>query len=60
MDGTKVANIAEVSTSTGAVVTAFGHTANGQVETLLGVGGHILSSRMEYYHHHQWQRRTST
>jgi hypothetical protein len=43
VDGTKVANIAEVSTSTGAVVTAFGHTANGQVETLLGVGGHILA-----------------
>ena len=43
MDGTKVASIAEVSTSTGAVVTAFGHTANGQVETLLGVGGHILA-----------------
>jgi hypothetical protein len=43
VDGTKVANIAEVSTSTGAVVTAFGHTANGQVETLLGVRGHILA-----------------
>ena len=25
------------------MVTAFGHTANGQVETLLGVGGHILA-----------------
>ena len=44
VDGTKVANIAEVSTSgTGALVTAFGHTANGQVETLLGVKGHILA-----------------
>ena len=44
MNGTKVANLAEVSTSgTGALVTAFGHTANGQVETLLGVKGHILA-----------------
>jgi hypothetical protein len=43
VDGTKVANIAEVSaTGTGAVVTTFGHTANGQVNTLLGVDGHIL------------------
>ena len=44
VNGTKVANLAEVSTSgTGALVTAFGHTANGQVETLLGVSGHILA-----------------
>ena len=43
VDGTKVANIAEVSTSTGALVTAFGHSANGQVSTLLGVDGHILA-----------------
>jgi hypothetical protein len=43
VNGTKVGNLAEVSTSTGAVVTAFGHTANGQVETLLGAGGHILA-----------------
>ena len=40
---TKVSNIAEVSTSTGAVTTAFGHSANGQVSTLLGVRGHILA-----------------
>ena len=40
---TKVSNIAEVSTSTGAVTTAFGHSANGQVNTLLGVAGHILA-----------------
>ena len=44
VNGTKVANLAEISTTgTGAVVTTFGHTANGQVETLLGVGGHILA-----------------
>jgi hypothetical protein len=47
VNGTKVANIAEIDTTTGNVVTSFGHTANGQVETLLGVtlGGvsHILA-----------------
>ena len=44
VDGTKVGNLAEISTTgTGAVVTTFGHTANGQVNTLLGVGGHILA-----------------
>lgn len=36
-------NIAEVDTTTGAVVTAFGHSASGRVETLLGVDGHILA-----------------
>jgi hypothetical protein len=41
--GTVVKNIAEVSTSTGAVVTGFGHNANGAVETLLAVKGHILT-----------------
>ncbi len=39
---TKVADLAEVSTSTGAVVTGFAHSANGQVNTLLGADGHIL------------------
>jgi hypothetical protein len=44
VDGTKVGNLAEISTTgTGTVVTTFGHTANGQVETLLGVDGHILA-----------------
>src|ERR1700735_4086827 len=44
VNGTKVANLAEVTTSgTGTLVTAFGHSANGQVETLLGAGGHILA-----------------
>jgi hypothetical protein len=41
--GTSVNNIAEVNTSTGAVVTAFAHSASGQVETLLGAAGHILA-----------------
>jgi hypothetical protein len=41
--GTAVKNIAAVSTSTGAVITSFGHTANGQVETLLYWNGHILT-----------------
>jgi hypothetical protein len=40
--GTKATDIAEISTSTGSVVPSFGHTANGQVETLLATGGHIL------------------
>ena len=44
VNGTKVANLAEVTTTgTGTLVTAFGHSANGQVETLLGAGGHILA-----------------
>ena len=40
--GTAVKNIAEIDTSTGAVMTGFKHSANGQVETLLGHGGHII------------------
>jgi hypothetical protein len=44
VNGTKVGDLAEVSTTgTGALVTTFGHTANGQVNTLLGVKGHILA-----------------
>jgi hypothetical protein len=43
VNGTAVKNIAEVSTSTGAVNTAFGPNANGQVETLLTYGTHILT-----------------
>ena len=43
VNGTAVKNIAEVDTTTGNVVTAFGHSAGGQVETLLGVDGHILA-----------------
>jgi hypothetical protein len=41
--GTAVSDIAEISTSTGGVITTFGHHANGQVETLRGHGGHILA-----------------
>lgn len=40
---TKVSDIAEVSTSTGAVVTGFGHTANGEVKTLAVSSGHLLT-----------------
>jgi len=43
VNGTKVTDIAEVSTSTGDVVSAFGHTASASVQTLLGVDGHILA-----------------
>jgi hypothetical protein len=44
VNSTKVTDIAEISTTgTGAVDTAFAHTANSQVETLLGVDGHILA-----------------
>jgi hypothetical protein len=43
VDGTKVANIAEVNTTTGAVVTGFAHSANGEVETLAVSNGHLLT-----------------
>jgi hypothetical protein len=43
VNGTSVQNIAEISTSTGNVVTAFGHSAGSEVDTLLGVDGHILA-----------------
>jgi hypothetical protein len=47
VNSTKVGNLAEITTTgtgTGTVVvTGFGHTANGQVNTLRGVGGHILA-----------------
>jgi hypothetical protein len=43
VNGTAATDIAKISTTTGDVVTAFGHsTAGGQVETLASVGGHIL------------------
>ena len=41
--GTAVKNIAAVSTSTGAVISTFGHSANGQVETLQYYNGHLLA-----------------
>ncbi len=43
VNGTSVKNIAEISTSTGKVVSAFGHNAAGSVQTLLGTHGHILA-----------------
>jgi hypothetical protein len=43
VNGTAVKNIAEVSTTTGAVDTAFAHSAVGQVETLLTYGTHLLT-----------------
>src|ERR1022692_103386 len=43
VNGTSGTNIAEISTSTGNVVTGFGHSANKPVETLLGVGDHLLT-----------------
>lgn len=42
VDGTAVKNIAEIDTTTGAVVPGFGHNASGQVETLLVHGSHLL------------------
>jgi len=41
--GTAVKNIAEIDTTTGSVAPGFGHNANGQVETLLLVNGHLLT-----------------
>ena len=43
VNGTAVKNIAEISTSTGNVVTSFAHSASSSVNTLLGVNGHILA-----------------
>jgi len=40
--GTAAANIAAISTSTGAVQTGFAHSAGGQVETLVSHQGHLL------------------
>ena len=42
VDGTAVKNIAEVDTTTGAVVSTFAHSASAQVETLIGANGHLL------------------
>lgn len=41
--GTAVQNLAAVSTSTGAVISTFGHSASGQVETLQYYNGHVLT-----------------
>lgn len=41
--GTTVKDIAEISTSTPNVVTTFGHSASGQVETLASYQGHVIA-----------------
>lgn len=41
--GTTVRDIAEVSTTTGAVITSFGHSASGMVETLRSYGAHLIA-----------------
>jgi hypothetical protein len=43
VNGTSATNIAEISTTTGNVVSTFKHSANGKVETLLGAEGHLLA-----------------
>jgi hypothetical protein len=43
VDGTKVGNIAEADTTTGAVVSGFAHSANGEVQTLAVSNGHLLT-----------------
>jgi hypothetical protein len=43
VNGSSAVNIAAVSTSTGALVTGFAHSANGQVETIASQGGHLLT-----------------
>jgi hypothetical protein len=43
VNGTTVANLAEISTATGNVVSGFGsHTGGGHVDTILAVNGHLL------------------
>lgn len=42
VNGKKATNIAEVSTSTGALAPGFGRSANNEVFTLLGYHGHLL------------------
>jgi hypothetical protein len=41
--GAAAKNLAAVSTSSGALITGFGHSASGQVETLQYYNGHILT-----------------
>jgi hypothetical protein len=43
VNGTAAKDIAEISTSTGDLVTAFRHSASGKVETLASHGSHILA-----------------
>jgi hypothetical protein len=41
--GVTAKNIAEIDTTTGALVPGFNDTASGEVDTLLGVNGHLLA-----------------
>jgi hypothetical protein len=43
VNGSSAHDIAAVSTSTGALVAGFGHTANGQVESIVSYNGHLLT-----------------
>jgi len=43
VNGTSVSNIAEISTSTGNVISTFAHSANGGVDTLAAANGHLLA-----------------
>jgi hypothetical protein len=43
VNGTKVSNIAAVSTSTGALLPGFAHSATGQVAALVRSGNHLLA-----------------
>ena len=42
VNGQAANNIAEINTSTGALVTSFGHSADSTVETVTGFGSHLL------------------
>ena len=42
VNGTTVQNIAEIDTTTGNVVSTFGSKASGAVQTMVGVGNHLL------------------
>jgi len=43
VSGTAVSNIAEISTSSGNVISTFGHSANNQVWTMVYAKGHLLT-----------------
>jgi hypothetical protein len=43
INGTSVSDIAAISTSTGNVIGTFAHSANGGVDTLAAVNGHLLA-----------------
>jgi len=43
VNGSAATNIAAISTSTGALVSGFAHSASGQVETIASYNGHLLT-----------------